>query len=237
MRLNLAEDWEHVVYVRLLTSEAITCPICMSTNSDLFLPKILRCHHILCLPCLLTYYVDCKQCCPLCNRNICLREIRRIEIDSRQVLPGDTIDVVLLRKDIKTFHIEYKRPGIAKEENFDDFLSHTKWAPESRYEAIFLADLQSIYEEAQVRELDPLITEFCEFIQMKALEKCHAAEKQTPQLGRKAVKPQISKKGEYILFYQMKEGFNVFLHPLDMEYLLRDAKFNEEMLQPILLVN
>ena len=209
----------------------------MSTNEDLFLPKILRCHHILCLPCLLTYYVDCKQCCPLCNRNICLKEIRRIEVASHEVQPADVVDLVLLKKDSKTFRVDYYKAAICKQEAFDDFLSHVKWTPESKFEQIFLADLQSIYHEPHMRELDPIIVEFCEFMQMKALERCHAREKQSPQLGRKTVKPQISKNADYYYLYQLKEGFNVFLHPLDLEYLLRSVKFNADRLEPILLVS
>lgn len=223
------------MYFRLMTSDAVSCPICMSSNADLFLPKILRCHHVLCLPCLLTYYVDCKQCCPLCNRNICLKEVRRLEIDCRVVEPGDAVDLVLLQKDVKTFRLDYAQPGVHKQEGFDDFLQRVKWMPETRYEQLFLADLQSIYEEGQARELDPLIVEFCEFMQMKALERCHARGKQSPQLGRKPLKAQISKNAQYHFLYQLKEGFNIFLHPLDVEYLLRAAQHDAKRLAPMLL--
>lgn len=209
----------------------------MSTNNDIFLPKILRCHHILCLPCLLTYYVDCKQCCPLCNRNICLKEIKRIEIACYEVHSADVIDLVLLKKDTKTFKIDYYKPKICKEEGFDDFLNNTKCAIESKFEQIFLMDLQSIYHEPSMQDLDPIIVEFCEFIQMRALQKIHAKDGPLHQLGRKIVKTQFTKNAQYYYFYQLKEGYNVFLHPLDTEYLLRSVQFEFDRLEPMLLVS
>lgn len=208
----------------------------MSTNADMFLPKIMRCHHILCLPCLLTYYVDCKQCCPLCNRNICLKEIKRIDIASQEVHPADVVDLVLLKKDTKTFKIDYSKSQICKEEGFDDFLNNIKWAPEAKLDKIFLSDLQNIYHEPTMKDVDPLIVEFCEFIQMKEVERIHSKDKASPQMGRKCVKSQTNKNAQYCYFYQMKEGFNVFLHPLDTEYMLKSVKFIVEDIEPVLFV-
>lgn len=237
VKLDLKLDWEHIAYVKLTTTETISCPICISTNNDIILPKILRCHHILCLPCLLTYYVDCKQCCPLCNRNICLKEIKRIDINSCEIHSSDVLDLVLLKKDTKTFKTDYVEPKICKEEGLDDFLNNKKWASEAKLEQIFLTDLQSIYTEPHMQEIDSLIVEFCEFIQMKALEKLHEATNMThPNIGRKTIQKQINKNAEYYYFYQMKEGFNVFLHPIDTEYLVKNAKFEIDRLEPILFV-
>ena len=167
-----------------------------------------------------------------------------MEIAAYEVLPGDLLDLVLLCKDVKTFSVGYYRPGIVKEEGFEDFLAHVKRVGESRLESLLLADLQRIYAEPSMAELDPLIAQFCEFMQVGALARAHAPEKVTPQLGRKPIKhphargEKSNKKGEgYYYFYQLKEGFNVFLHPLDVEYLLREAGYDFEYLRPMLHVS
>lgn len=227
-----------MAYVRLVTIDAISCPICMSSNAEIFLPKILRCHHILCLPCLLTYYVDCKQSCPLCSRSICLSEVRRIEISAHAVEPGDTIDLVLLTKDAKTFRVEYYRPSVAREESFDDFLSNVRPASAPKLEALFLADLQSLYAEPTMQELDPLILGFCEFLQLRALQRVSEPQKTSPQLGRKPVKPQQTGKDTRLYYlYQITAGYAAFLHPLDAEYLLREARYDFDNLRAVLLVS
>jgi len=151
-------------------------------------------------------------------------------------LTGNLLDLVLLKKDTKTYKLNFYKPQVCKEENFDDFLNNVKWESEAKLEQKFLTDLQNIYNDAHMQELDPLIIEFCEFIQMKSLEKVHAKDKTFPQLGRKGIKNQNNKNAEYFYFYQMKEGFNVFLHPIDFEYLLKNVKFDLDSLEPILLV-
>ena len=147
------------------------------------------------------------------------------------------LDLVLLKKDTKTFKVDYSKPMIYKEEGFDDFLNNVKWSSEPKLEQIFLTDLQSIYNEPHMQEVDPIVVEFCEFVQMKALERLQVKDKVLPQLGRKNPRAQNNKNAQYYYYYQMKEGFNVFLHPIDTEYLLKNAKFEADRLEPILFVN
>jgi hypothetical protein len=79
-------QWEDINTVIYYSTEVYTCPICL--EKKLICPKITRCGHIFCWPCLLNYYdywtkisVNKKiPNCPLCKTKISVHQIKFCEI-------------------------------------------------------------------------------------------------------------------------------------------------------------
>jgi hypothetical protein len=65
--------------------QRLTCPICMEASDQMVAPRITKCGHIYCWPCLnqlFTLYQsdhDWKKC-PLCNASIYKKDIRKVTI-------------------------------------------------------------------------------------------------------------------------------------------------------------
>ena len=187
------------------------------------LPRILRCQHVLCLPCLVTYFLDYKQVCPICNRDICLQDAKRLEIESFQLEKGFYVDMVLLKKDMKTYNVELADNKLVLQGKLDNFLERVKSVSNSRIEELLLKDLEKLHIFFQEQPTDNLIQEMSEFLQIKDIERINSKDTEFDFKGRKAFKHKISKQDSFFYLYQIKQGFNVFLHPLDAEYLFRQA--------------
>ena len=77
-------EWRDVVEATLTpsaTAEKIVCPICLNAASEIVAPRVTKCGHIFCWPCLLQYLgferVHAWKKCPLCCDPIYKRDIRR----------------------------------------------------------------------------------------------------------------------------------------------------------------
>ncbi|KAL2849987.1 hypothetical protein BJX68DRAFT_237157 [Aspergillus pseudodeflectus] len=100
-------DWDSVLQILVSAqTQSSSCPICLSTPVA---PRMARCGHIFCLPCLIRYMhstdnetpvpekkARCKKC-PICYDNIYISETRPVRWFSGQegVLPFEGGDVVL----------------------------------------------------------------------------------------------------------------------------------------------
>jgi hypothetical protein len=79
-------QWEDINTVIYYSTEVYTCPICL--EKKLICPKITRCGHIFCWPCLLNYYEYWTKVsinkkipnCPLCKEKISLHQIKLCEV-------------------------------------------------------------------------------------------------------------------------------------------------------------
>ena len=76
---NYPIGWESVRAVRLITTQRISCPICL--NDPPLAPQLYLCGHALCLPCALRYHAACDESdslsrCPLCAELVTLDELR-----------------------------------------------------------------------------------------------------------------------------------------------------------------
>lgn len=140
-----------------------------------------------------------------------------------QLDKGFYVDMVLLRKDMKTYKVELVDRKLILQGKMDNFLERAKSIANSKVEEIFLKDLQSLYTFFEEQETDPLIKELSEFLLIKKIEEVNSKDREFDIKGRKAVKLDSSKQNSFFYLYQIKEGFNVFLHPLDAEYLFRHS--------------
>lgn len=90
---SAAIDWKDVVQVEYTPSSALdqnatddllTCPICREGHKDLIAPRITKCGHIYCWPCILQYLdYDSERTwkkCPLCAEQVYRHELRKASI-------------------------------------------------------------------------------------------------------------------------------------------------------------
>eukprot|EP00931_Biecheleriopsis_adriatica_P058874 TRINITY_DN35135_c0_g1_i1.p1 TRINITY_DN35135_c0_g1~~TRINITY_DN35135_c0_g1_i1.p1 ORF type:complete len:698 (+),score=145.27 TRINITY_DN35135_c0_g1_i1:75-2168(+) len=99
-------DWSSVRRVDLICEQQPKCPICLEL--ELVVPKITRCGHLFCFPCVMRYFLTLKsyngkvyQQCPVCKEQVCPDELISARLE--MVLPlreGSNLNFVLARKDI-----------------------------------------------------------------------------------------------------------------------------------------
>lgn len=83
---NEIVNWKVVVQVIYLMINAndVKCPICMETLKLMTVPRITKCGHIYCWPCILQYLAFEKERnwkkCPLCNESIYKHEIKGVKV-------------------------------------------------------------------------------------------------------------------------------------------------------------
>ena len=80
-KLKLGADWEFVRRVRLRSTQSFGCPICLGEDQEISAPRILRCLHVFCFPCIVRQALDHSFECPVCKKSLCLGELRQAELD------------------------------------------------------------------------------------------------------------------------------------------------------------
>lgn len=100
---NETVSWRDVIQVKhsLVNSSDIQCPICMETLADMVCPRITKCGHIYCWPCMLQYLDYEKERnwkrCPLCFDSVYKLDLKAVEIiKSKQYKENDTITFDLM---------------------------------------------------------------------------------------------------------------------------------------------
>mmetsp|Transcript_744 Transcript_744/g.806 ORF Transcript_744/g.806 Transcript_744/m.806 type:complete len:120 (+) Transcript_744:463-822(+) len=79
-----------------MNAEDIKCPICMENLQQMVVPKITKCGHIFCWPCILQYLAFEKERswkrCPLCNESVYKHELKGVQVVKEVYTKvGDTI--------------------------------------------------------------------------------------------------------------------------------------------------
>eukprot|EP00347_Sterkiella_histriomuscorum_P022185 403331374 len=83
---NEVIEWKDVVTVifNMTNADDVQCPICLENLNLMVAPKITKCGHILCWPCVLQYLaferVNNWKRCPLCNESIYKHELKNVKI-------------------------------------------------------------------------------------------------------------------------------------------------------------
>lgn len=82
-------EWQDVCEViytppNVKSPQKIVCPICLEPANQIIAPRVTKCGHIFCWPCLLQYLQFERQYawkkCPLCSESIYKKDIRRVKI-------------------------------------------------------------------------------------------------------------------------------------------------------------
>lgn len=103
-------EWKdvHQVIFNMINATDVQCPICMEPLSKMLTPRITKCGHIYCWPCVLQYLAYDKdpsrswKRCPLCNDPIYKNEMKAVHIhQSHYYKVGEKI----------TFHLMVRSKG------------------------------------------------------------------------------------------------------------------------------
>jgi len=216
--VSLESDWPYIRQLKLKTSEAVSCPICLAEASDIVIPKILKCHHVFCFTCIVKYFLDFKQTCPICLAPVCLRDIRSIQIETVAYQPGDTISFVLMKKNLKSYKVDFYETPSSSSLNF---LNKIHSISEEEFESLVFTEVSELHNNPGLSETDHLVIDFCQFINLKSIEK-HPEYHAPHFLGKRALaNNNKTQKEEYVYFYQDKQGVNIFMHPIDFSFILR----------------
>ncbi len=85
---NEAVEWKDVqqIIFNMINASDVQCPICMEALGKMLTPRITKCGHIFCYPCILQYLAYNKdpsrswKRCPLCNDPIYKNELKQVRI-------------------------------------------------------------------------------------------------------------------------------------------------------------
>ncbi len=90
------------------------------------------------------------------------------------------------------------------------------------FEFSIFSEIQELHQNKELSETDSLVLNFCEFIELKSIGD-HIRYSAPPFLGKRALfSNNKTQKEDFVYFYQHSEGINVFMHPLDFEYLVKE---------------
>lgn len=111
-------DWPNVRRVDLLCDEHPKCPICL--EEDLVVPKITRCGHIFCVPCIMRYFLMLsdqngrhQQRCPVCNDQVTPEDLTSVRFQmTRPLREGDKMSFILAHREGSSMFARGCQPGL-----------------------------------------------------------------------------------------------------------------------------
>jgi hypothetical protein len=75
-------NWDNVIQVLMFSNKPVTCPICLSPTSS---PKITKCGHVYCWPCILHYLQLSEKSwrkCPICYDSVYSKDLKFVLIQN-----------------------------------------------------------------------------------------------------------------------------------------------------------
>ncbi|KAH9131858.1 hypothetical protein AeRB84_021573 [Aphanomyces euteiches] len=232
-------EWDNIEQV-IVANEAADiehrCPICLDT---LRAPKITRCGHIYCWPCILTYLSLTENYwrrCPMCFDSVKKTDLRSVFVDRNRTTPsvGDIATFQFIHRSRSSWfpHLPTDPIGKARLPSV-----HSSNAPFARIVESSLEYLQSMIQSemtdlhAMAREAEssgddgmlPVIHEalvYCEKRLGKVVESYSES-----SIGKPA-SPVADDELPYT-FYQLQNGHYVILHPLCMRALTKEFTDHE----------
>jgi len=223
--------WKTVEKVKYMTNNMVVCSICLNDHYEMIQPKITRCGHIFCWPCVMRYLSYDKTKCPLCDDFLMKEDLRTVQI-LHFTLPADGEKIHLkLKKRRRTENTVYNSESFVEEEDFVR-IKKVSWEDilkQREEETRWLLDYLNVLEIENDKDLKPYV-EQCLTQQSLNIEKIQKAHTQTKQRrGRGSEEEHKSHhhehhhedhiEEEFMHFYQEVNGLNVFLHPINNKYL------------------
>ena len=207
----MSDDWEYVRLVKLRTTDEVVCSICLSSDLEMALPKMLRCSHVFCFCCFAKWFLSCKQSCPVCHQSVCPKDLKTVVVERESLQSGTQMQFVLVRKNLKNNKIEVL-------ENDGSAVGFQRSASIS-VSAFEKMVFQEVEEMHSVQVTDKAIIDFCQFVSLQSISGPSLMD--CPQfLGkRKTNAENQTLKEDFSYFYQNAKGFSVFVHPVDFNEL------------------
>ena len=119
-------EWKDVVSVifNMINADDVQCPICMEPLQNMIVPRITKCGHIYCWPCVLQYLAYNKdpsrswKRCPLCNDPIYKNELKNVQIvQSQYYKEGQAMTFNLMVRSKGNIIVKDKAVSESKEES------------------------------------------------------------------------------------------------------------------------
>jgi len=228
---NQEIKWEKLIQLIYITTNMINCPICLNDHYDLKLPKITKCGHIFCWPCIVKHLSFQKPKCPLCDEIVLLDDLRTVIIVHFPVIGVGENVKFKFKKRRKTENIVYNAEDFTEEEEFmriqKIYYEGIKEIKEGEKKALYdyLRDLQNENDE----ETKPF-AEKCLIMTNQALEALEEKAFEWAPKPRKASKEASfnathSHEEDFFFFYQEASGLNIFLHPIDNKFMKTEYQY------------
>ncbi|KAL3315198.1 hypothetical protein Ciccas_006170 [Cichlidogyrus casuarinus] len=225
---NKTLPWDEIQVV--LTSDSVLpeCPICLYPPVA---PRMERCGHIYCYPCLLQYIVNDDdgrgfRKCAICDSLIYQSHLKRVALNPlNSPLPGDEITLSLMKKPKNCYQLMDLDQGSAidtnilcyKKQKFDRIVT----ASDRELAVIINDELDSLLSQLAVSKVDDMSFELVPF-----LESCIKSLRTEQTIINTRIKRQeptpLKEKlnleeveSEVFLFYQSSDGQDVYLNGLN----------------------
>jgi len=216
--------WRTIEKVKYIVNNMIACPICLNDHYDVIFPKITRCGHIFCWPCITKYLSYEKTKCPLCEDFLMKEDLRSVQIIHYH-LPNPKEKIFLkLKKRRKTENTVYDANDLNEDEEFMR-IKRMSWNEILKFreeETQELVNHLNRLEYEEDKDIKPFV-EQCLQIQGSNIEKIQKLTVQTKHKKSKDNEEfkenEAAFEEEFLYFYQEMNGLNVFLHPIDNKYI------------------
>lgn len=212
--VRLDKDWEYIKTVTVNSIDVIKCPICLSEDAEIAVPKILRCHHIFCFACVVRQVLDLNQECAICKKQICLRELKTVSINRIQLQKGQEAEFKLMQKANAT---RFVLDAESKKQ-----VSYSHPISFASYEDAMMNEVKFLRENFQALDLSQLVFEVCEFINFWEIQNFNNCPKEFDKHDRRpghGTSSTTAKEEKYTYFYQFADDHPAFLHPFEFELL------------------
>lgn len=224
-------DWECIDHFKFKTYDKITCPICLSVDTEIINPHITLCGHICCLYCIVRHLLYGKPKCPVCQAGCNFSDLKTIEIE-RKLLPKEHSFVKFTL--MQTFHGNFEIYPV-----FDDYLEDYEILEQKKKFQKFFANNIEDRLKISNKEIENLIKfENSEDFPIGNIEAIATIEKSKKIIhdkqnllydkaeAEKYMKNQPNKKdsqkkqSKVTFFYQETSGSHLYLHPINFEYIM-----------------
>lgn len=205
--IRLTTDWEYVKKVVSRLIEPVKCAICLSEENEMVAPKMLRCHHVFCFPCLIKQILDCKSECGVCKKLICLKEIKPVEFQRAFFIVGEKTEFKLMKKGMSS--------RIVTDAFSNEQLPLSQAITMEQYEGEIMKEIDLLNKKAEELELGQLGLELCEFVDLMTVQTFRNTPKEFDWHSKRPTP--TSKEEKYQYFYQFKGNHLAYVHPLEAD--------------------
>ncbi|TMW62445.1 hypothetical protein Poli38472_005063 [Pythium oligandrum] len=235
-------EWKSVEQVLLWYDESspATCPICLD---DFRAPKITRCGHIFCWPCILRYLSMTDKYwrrCPMCFDSVQKGQLRSVRMEKVQIPPHiDSLVTFQFLQRAKASFVPHIRDTTTRKRSRK---LPTVYDDDAKYSRILESTTEYLLQlvTSEMRDLEALDAECRSCGDIDTLPFVEEAMRATSGrlAGVEAATAEGAKKGgkendaafdanDAYSFYQLANGSYVVLHPLNMRCLLKEYSVRE----------
>ena len=199
----------------------MVCSICLSPEFEMAIPKILRCFHVFCFCCFTKWFLTCKQTCPICHQQVCIKDLKTVSFEREDITIGKELEFSLIRKNLKNHKIE-----ILENENHAVNFQKTSIISFKKYEKLILKEIEELH---CVQVSNQEIIDFCQYVNMQFISNQSLIECPYSVGKRKLLNDQKTYKEEFQYYYQSSKGFGVFIHPVDFDEILQSYELIDKV--------